>query len=57
MKGINKRLMKAKLKHYKKYKEREQEHDLDLKTKMPKCMANASFYRLKFGTIDLMTNC
>jgi hypothetical protein len=25
MKGINKRLMKAKLKHYKKYKEREQE--------------------------------
>ena len=28
-----------------KYKEREQEQDLDLKTKMPKCMANASFYR------------
>jgi len=25
--------------------------------KMPKCMANASFYRLKFKTIDLMTNC
>jgi len=24
---------------------------------MPKCMANASFYRPKFGTIDLMTNC
>jgi hypothetical protein len=57
MKGINKRLLKAKLKHYKKYKEREQEHDLDMKTKMPKCMTNAYFYRLKFGTIDLMTNC
>jgi hypothetical protein len=41
----------------KKYKEREQEQDLDLKTKMPKCMANASSYRLKFRTIDLMTNC
>ena len=40
-----------------KYKERKQEHDLDLKTKMPKCMANASFYRPKFGPIDLMTNC
>jgi hypothetical protein len=40
-----------------KYKEREQEHDLDLKTKMPKCMANASFYRPKFRTIELMTNC
>jgi len=26
-------------------------------TKMPKCMANASFYRPKFRTIDLMTNC
>ena len=24
---------------------------------MPKCMANASFYRPKFGTIDLMTIC
>jgi hypothetical protein len=24
---------------------------------MPKYMANASFYRLKFETIDLMTNC
>ena len=55
MKGINKRLMKAKLKHYKNIK-REQEHDLDLNTKMPKYMANASFYRLKFGTIDLLTN-
>jgi len=39
-----------------KYKEREQEQDLDLKTKMSKYMANASFYRLKFRTIDLMTN-
>jgi len=60
MKSINKRLMKAKLKHYiyiYREREREQEHDLDLKTKMLKCMANTSFYRLKFGTIDLMTNC
>jgi hypothetical protein len=56
MKGINKRLMKTKLKHYKNIK-REQEYDLDLKTKMPKCMRNTSFYRLKLGTIDLMTNC
>ena len=24
---------------------------------MSKCVANASFYRLKFRTIDLMTNC
>jgi hypothetical protein len=39
-----------------KYKEREQEQDLDLKTKMLKYMVNASFYRLKFGTIDLITN-
>ena len=39
-----------------KYKEREQEHDVYLKTKTPKCMENASFYRLKFKTIDLMTN-
>jgi hypothetical protein len=54
MKSINKRLIKAKLKHY---KEREQEHDLDLKTKMPKWMVNTSFYRPKFGTIDLLTNC
>ena len=46
--------MKAK---HKQYKERKQEHDLDLNTKMPKCMANASFYRPKFGTIDLMNNC
>jgi len=40
-----------------KYKEREKEHDLDLKTKMPKCMAIAFFYRPKFRTIDLITNC
>ena len=45
--------MKAK---HKQYKERKQEHDLDLNTKMPKYMANASFYRPKFGTIDLLTN-
>jgi hypothetical protein len=56
MKSIKKRLIKTKLKHYK-YKKREQEHDLDLKTKMPKCMTNAVFYRQKFETIDLMTNC
>jgi hypothetical protein len=54
MKSINKRLIQIKLKHY---KEREHKHDLDLKTKMPKYMANASFYRPKFGTIDLLTNC
>ena len=53
MKGINLILMKAK---HKQYKERKQEHDLDLNTKMPKYMANASFYRPKFGTIDLLTN-
>ena len=56
MKSINKILMKAKLKNYKK-KEREQEQALDLNNQAPKCMANASFYRPKFGTIDLMTNC
>jgi hypothetical protein len=56
MKSINKILMKAKLKHYKNIK-REQEHNLDLKIKMPKCIANASFYRSKFRTIDLMTSC
>ena len=54
MKGINNILIKANLKHY---KERKQEHDLDMKIKMLKCMANASFYRSKFRTIDLMTNC
>jgi hypothetical protein len=31
MKSINKKLMKAKLKNYKKYKERNKEHELDLK--------------------------
>ena len=56
MKNINKILMKAKLKHYKNIK-REQEHDLDLKTQMPKCMTHTSFYRPKFRTIELMTNC
>jgi hypothetical protein len=48
MKSINKRLMKIeheiKLEHY---KERKQENDIDLKTKMSKCMTNTSFYRLK----------
>ena len=38
------------------YKERKQEQDLDLKTKMTKYMANASFYRLKFGTIEWLKN-
>jgi hypothetical protein len=56
MQSINKRLMKIKheikLEHY---KERKQENDLDLKIKMPKCMANASFYRLKI-TIHLVIN-
>jgi hypothetical protein len=56
MKSINKRLMKIKheikLEHY---KERKQENDLDLKTKMPKCMENASFYRLKI-TIHFVIN-
>ena len=57
-------LMKAKFKHYKNIKrerererEQEQEQDLDLNNQAPKCMANASFYRPKFGTIDLMNNC
>jgi len=58
MKSINMILMKAKLKHYKNIKrEKEQEQDLDLNNQAPKCMANASFNRPKFGTIDLMTNC
>ena len=36
MKSINKILMKAKLKNYKKiYKERNKEHELDLNTKPP----------------------
>jgi hypothetical protein len=37
------------------YKEREQANVLDLKTKMPKWMENASFYRLK-RTIHLVIN-
>ena len=51
--------MKVKLKIYKKYKEREREQEkvLDLNNQAPKCMLNASFYRPKFRTIDLMTNC
>jgi hypothetical protein len=53
MKGIQLILMKAK---HKQYKERKQEHDLDLETKMPKYMVNASFYRPKFETIDLINN-
>ena len=49
--------MKSKIKHYKNTnKERKQEYDLELNTKMPKCMANAYFYRPKFRTIDLLTN-
>jgi len=62
MKSINMILMKAKLKHYKDIKrererEREREQDPDLNNQALKCIANTSFYRSKFGTIDLMTNC
>ena len=57
MKSINKKLMKEKLENYKKYTERNKEHELDLNNQAPKYMANASFYRSKFETIDLMTNC
>ena len=60
MKSINKKLLKAKLKNYNIYIyiyiKREQEQVLNLNNKAPKCMANASFYRPKFGIIDLMTN-
>ena len=49
--------MKAKLKNYKKYKERNKEQELDLNNQAPKYMPNASFYRPKFRIIDLMTNC
>jgi hypothetical protein len=45
-----------KLERYKKYKEKKQMKDLELKTTMPKYMANVSLYRLKFKTTDLMTN-
>ena len=41
-----------KLEHY---KERKQEDDLDLKNKMTKYMAKASFYKLNFRTIDWLT--
>ena len=57
MKSINKKLMKEKLKNYKKYKKRNKEHELDLNNQATKYMANASFYRLKLGIIDLMNNC
>jgi len=50
MKSINKRLIK--LEHY---KERNQENDLDLKTKISKFIENTSFYRLK-RTIYLVIN-
>jgi hypothetical protein len=32
------------------------ESDLDLNTKISKCITNAFFYRLKFRSIDLITN-
>jgi len=38
-----------------KYKKRKQEDDFDMKNKMTKYMANASFYRLKFKTINWLT--
>ena len=50
--------MKAKLKNYKKNIKREiKSISLIWTTKPTECMANASFYRPKFGIIDLMTNC
>ena len=57
MKSINKKLMKAKLKNYKKQKERNKEHELDLNNQATKYMENASFYGPKFRIIDLMNNC
>ena len=49
--------MKAKLKNYKKNIKREiKSMSLIWTTKPTKFMANASFYRLKFRIIDLMTN-
>jgi len=57
MKSIKKRLMRAQLKHYKNTKKKSKNMILIWTTKMPKCMANASFYMPKFRTIDLMTNC
>jgi hypothetical protein len=55
MKSISKRLNKQNL-NITKYKERARTWSWS-ETKMPKSMANASFYRPKFGTIDLLTNC
>ena len=52
MKSINKKLMKDKLKNYKKYKERNKEHELDLNNQAPKYMANASFYYQSFDLCD-----
>ena len=49
--------MKAKLKHYKNIKIKIKSMILIWTTKMPKCIANTSFYRQKFRTIDLMNNC
>ena len=48
--------MKAKLKHYKNIKREIKSMILIWTTNMAKCMANASFYRPKFETNDLMTN-
>ena len=48
--------MKAKLKHYKNIKREIKSMILIWTTKMPKFMANTSFYRPKFESIDLMTN-
>ena len=49
--------MKAKLKNYKKYKERKQEQVLDLNNQALKYMTNVSFYKPKFRIIDLMNDC
>ena len=58
MKSINKILMKSKLKNYKKNIKTEiKSMSLIWTTKPTKCMANTSFYRPKFGIIDLMNNC
>ena len=45
------------MKNIKREREREQNQVLDLSNQALKCMANASFYRLKFRTIDLINNC
>ena len=61
MKNINKRLKKNitwnKIKTLQKYKKEIKNMILIWTTKMLKCMANTSFYKPKFETIDLMTNC